>query len=245
MKRYSLLLALVLIAALLPAAMAQDLHKTYVIGAGGFIRIQNISGDIKITAYGGTAIVVNATIDGPDRQLLAIEDVSTANGVEMRVKYPEHGNTHASANFEVLVPTMIDYNFDRINSVSGRIEVAGVRGRLNLNSVSGGIAAAGITGTVNANSVSGNVEVEIPRLEGTGDMKFSSVSGNVIVTAPGAMGADIEMSTLSGALETNFPIEVKAKGFGPGRSARGTVGARADYSLHLSSVSGKVSLTAK
>jgi DUF4097 and DUF4098 domain-containing protein YvlB len=245
MKRYSLVLALVLIAALLPAAMAQDLHKTYTIGSGGFIRIQNVSGDIKITGYAGTAIVVNATVDGPDRQLLVIEDLSTANGIELHVKYPEHSNTHATASFDVLVPTMIDYNFDRINSVSGHIEVAGVRGRLVLNSVSGGITATGITGTANANSVSGNVEVEIPRLEGTGDMKFSSVSGNVIVTAPGAMGADIEMSTLSGALETNFPIEVKAKGFGPGRSARGTVGPRADYNLHLSTISGKVSLRAK
>jgi hypothetical protein len=235
---------LVLIAALLPAAMAQDLHKTYAIGSGGFIRIQNVSGDIKITGYAGTAIVVNATVDGPDRQLLVIEDLSTAKGVELHVKYPEHSNTHASANFDVLVPTMIDYNFG-INSVSGSIEVAGVRGRSNFNSVSGGITATGIIGTANANSVSGNVEVEMPRLEGAGKMNFSSVSGNVIVTAPGAMGADIEMSTLSGALETNFPIEVKALGFGPGRSARGTVGTRAVYNLHLSTISGNVSLTAK
>jgi hypothetical protein len=245
MKKFSLTLILVLITALVPAAIAQDLHKNYMIGAGGYVRILNISGDIKITGYAGNTITVNATIDGPDRQLVTIEDASTSSGVELRVKYPEQKNANASVNFELQVPSMIDYNFDRINTVSGHVEISSVRGRLQLNSVSGGITAKDITGTVNANSVSGNVEVEIPRLEGTGDMHFNSVSGNVIVVAPAAMGANIEMSTLSGALETNFPIQVQEREFGPGRSARGTVGARATYNLRLNTISGKVSLTGR
>lgn len=245
MKKTSLAWILVLTAALPSAAMTQDLHKNYAIGAGGYVRLQNISGDIKITGYGGNTIAVNATVDGPDRQSVTVEDLSTANGIELRVKYPEQGNTHASVHFDVLVPATVDYNFDRIHSVSGRIEIAGVRGRLNLNSVSGGISAKEITGTVNANTVSGSVEVEIPRLEGVGDMQFNSVSGDVIVVAPIAMSAKIDLSTLSGTLDTNFPIQVQERSFGPGRSARGTVGGQANFNLRLNTVSGKVSLTGR
>ena len=245
MKRYSLGLILLMIVALLPSAAAQDLHKSYVVGAGGFVRIQNISGRIGITGYAGNVIMVDAIMDGPDRQLLTIEDLSTSNGLELRVKYPEAGNVKASVNFEVRVPAQIQYNFDRIHSVSGPIEIAGVQGQLHLNNVSGGITAKDIVGTVSANSVSGNVVVEISQLGGTGDMKFNSVSGSVIVTAPATLGANIYMSTLSGALETNFPIQMEERKFGPGRSAHGMVGARADYSLHLNTVSGKVSLTGK
>jgi DUF4097 and DUF4098 domain-containing protein YvlB len=246
MKKYSLALALVLIVAMIPAATAQDLHKTYAIGSGGSVKIQNISGNIKITGYAGNTIMVDATVTGPDRQLLTVEDTSTPNSIDLRVQYPERsGNIQASVNFQVQVPSMIEYNFDGISSVSGDIEISSVRGRLRLNSVSGGISATGITGTVTAKTVSGNLEVEIPRLEGTGDMQFSSVSGNVNVVAPGTIGANIEMSTLSGALDTNFPIQVQEREFGPGRSARGTVGARADYNLRLNTVSGKISLTAR
>jgi DUF4097 and DUF4098 domain-containing protein YvlB len=245
MKKYSLALALVLMIALIPAATAQDLHKTYNVGSGGSIRIQNISGDIKIKGYAGNTITVDAVAVGRDRQLLTIEDLSTPDGVELRAKYPEHSNTSASVNFEVRVPSLIDYNFERITSVSGHIEIADVRGRLHLNSVSGGITATNINGTVSAKSVSGSVEVDILSVEGTGDMQFNSVSGNVIVAVPGNLGASLDMSTLSGSLETNFPIQIQEKGFGPGRSARGTVGARADYNLRLNTISGKVSLTGK
>ncbi len=246
MRKYSLALCLVLSLVMIPAAMAQDLHKSYMIGPGGSIKIQNISGDIKITGYTGSAITVDATVSGRDRQLITVEDLSTSGGLSLRAKYPEQsGNIQASVDFEVHVPSGIDYKFDRITSVSGSIMVADVRGELQLNSVSGSITATEITGTASAKSVSGNVEVDIPRVEGGGDMQFSSISGNVIVTAPATLGANIDMSTLSGALETTFPIQVQEKSFGPGRSARGSVGARADFNLRLNTISGKVSLTGK
>lgn len=245
MKKYSLALALVVMIALIPAAAAQDLHKSYSVGSGGFIRIKNISGDIKITGYNGNTITVDAVAVGRDRQYLTIEDLSTPNGVELQVKYPERDNTSASVNFEVHVPSTIDYEFDKINSVSGDIEIADVRGRIRLNSVSGDITATHITGTINANSVSGDVEADMVRAEGTGDMKFSSVSGDVSVTLPGNIGASLNLSTLSGSLTTNFPIQVQEKEFGPGRSASGAVGSRADFSLKMSTISGSISLTAK
>jgi DUF4097 and DUF4098 domain-containing protein YvlB len=245
MKKYSLALALVVMIALIPAAAAQDLHKSYSVGSGGFIRIKNISGDIKITGYNGNTITVDAVAVGRDRQYLTIEDLSTSNGVELQVKYPERDNTSASVNFEVRVPSAIDYDFDKINSVSGDLEIADVRGRLHLNSVSGDITATHITGTINANSVSGDVEADIVRAEGTADMKFNSVSGDVSVTLPGNIGANLNLSTLSGSLTTNFPIQVQEKEFGPGRSASGTVGSRADFGLKMSTISGDISLTAK
>jgi hypothetical protein len=246
MRKHSALLILVLALVMIPAARAQDLHKSYMVGAGGAIKIQNISGNIRITGYGGSAITVDATVTGRDRQLITVEDLSTPNSLVLRAKYPEQsGNIDASVDFEVRVPSMVSYGYDSINSVSGNIDVAGVRGSLHLNSVSGTVTASEITGAVTAKSVSGNVEVDMPRVEGSGDMQFSSISGNVVVTTPATIGANIEMSTLSGALETTFPIQVQEKKFGPGSSARGLVGARADFTLRLSTISGKVSLTGK
>jgi DUF4097 and DUF4098 domain-containing protein YvlB len=130
-------------------------------------------------------------------------------------------------------------NFDRLGSVSGKVDISGVQGVFHVNSVSGGVKLQGVSGVVNASSVSGSVDAEITRLSGTGDMKFSSVSGNVNVKVPLDGIGSIEMSSLSGSLETDFPIQVQENR--PGRSARGTVGAGPN-NLHISTVSGKISL---
>jgi hypothetical protein len=223
-------------------ALAQELHKTYAIGAGGHILIKNVSGDVKVTGYNGGVVIVDAYPVGRDRDLVKVEDLSAGDRIELHVRYPESGNCDAGVNFDVRVPAGLDYNFDRLASVSGNIEVTSVRGSLRATSVSGDVTVKDVTGTVNASSVSGSVDAQITRIEGSGEMKFSSVSGSVNVKAPSNADADIEMSSVSGSLETDFPIQVQESRYGPGRSARGRVGTGAN-SLRVTTVSGKVSLT--
>jgi DUF4097 and DUF4098 domain-containing protein YvlB len=221
---------------------SQDFQKTYAISAGGLVRIGNVSGDVKVTGYNGDSIIVAGFKLGRDRDLVKIEDLSSGDRVDIRVKYPEQCNCDASVNFEVRVPGKVDYNFERISSVSGDVEISGVSGRLRAESVSGNVDVADVVGLVSAGSVSGNVNASITRVAGTGDMKFSSVSGNVVVRAPSNLDADIEMASVSGSLKTDFPIEVQEPRYGPGRSARGRLGDGA-HSLKITTVSGRVSLT--
>lgn len=244
MRRNLLTIALALmIAVLLPGslALAQDFHKTYAIPAGGQISIKNISGDVKVTGYNIGNIEVVATKVGRDRDLVQVEDMSSGNRIDLRVKYPESCNCDASVNFDVRVPAGVDYSFERLASVSGNVDVTGVRGRVRAESVSGNVTVSAVTGIVSASSVSGNIDAQIAGIEGTGDMKFSSVSGNVNVKAPGNANADIEMSSVSGSLDTDFPIEVLASSHGPGHTARGRVGTGTN-SLRISTVSGSASL---
>jgi hypothetical protein len=222
---------------------AQDFQKNYGIPAGGQIRIGNVSGDIKVTGSKNIGTVtVSAYKVGRDRDLVKVEDTGTGDRIDLKVVYPEHGNCDAGVNFEVHVPQGIEYNFERLTSVSGNVEITSVRGRLRAESVSGNVVVKDVAGIVSANSVSGDVDVEITRLEGSGEMKFSSVSGNVAVRAPASLDADIEMSSLSGSLKTDFPIEIQERRYGPGRSARGRLGGGAN-NLRITSVSGRVSLT--
>ena len=224
------------------SATAQDFQKSYRLAAGSEVRIGNISGNVTVTGYDGDSVVVNAIKDGPDRDKVEIEDKSAGDRVDIGVKYPEHCNCRVDVRFEVKVPRSISYNFRHISSVSGDVEVSGVTGKLHASSVSGNVQVKDVTGSVNASAVSGNVEVDISRLEGTDSMKFSSVSGNVNVMLPNNLDADIQMSSLSGSLKTDFPIEVKERKYGPGRSAQGRVG-NGSRTLNVSAVSGSISLT--
>ncbi len=222
-------------------ASAQDYQKTYTIPAHGGIRVSSISGDVKVIGYGGSSIQVAGYKEGPDRDLVQIEDNSDSNHIDLRVRYPQTRNCNASVSFELKVPQGIEYNFEHLASVSGNVAVDDVAGRLRAESVSGSVDIRNVTGLVSATSVSGNVDVQIVNLAGVGDMKFSSVSGNVNVKAPANLDADVEMSSISGSLKTNYQIEVQEQRYGPGRSARGRVGSGM-HNLRITTVSGRVSL---
>jgi Putative adhesin len=239
-------------------AAAQEFRKSYEIGQGGSISVRNVSGDVTVTGYEGSAVLVLGFKEGRDRDRVWVEDNSAGNNVDVRARYPENCDCNASIRFEVKVPRA-SYKFDQISSTSGDVEVTGVSGDLLAKSTSGAVTVRGVTGAVNAKSTSGNVhvgeingtvsgkstsgnvEVEIMQLSGAGDMEFASTSGNVRVKLPANLDADVRMSTMSGGLKTDFPLTIEEPERGPGRRAAGRVGG-GSRNLRLSSTSGSVSL---
>ena len=227
--------------ALAASASAQDFQKTYRIGAGGQIRIGNVSGDVVLTGYDGDSIVVTGTKKGRDRDQVEVEDKSGTTNVDIGVRYPKHCNCDASIRFDVQVPRSIKYDFDHISSVSGDVKVTGITGRLNASAVSGDVHITDVSGSVSASAVSGDVKVEITRLDGSDDMKFNTVSGDVSVMLPGNLDADVDMSSFSGSIKTDFAIEVRSERFGSRNSARAKLG-DGSRRLKMSTVSGDLSL---
>lgn len=252
--------ALACVTALYSMSRAQDFQKTYQVGAGGHISLKNVSGEVSVTGYDGNVVLVSGTKEGRDRELVEVEDLSSANQVDVRVRYPRECNCDASIRFEVKVPRSTSYIFDKISTASGDVRVLGVSGELNVSTASGDVEVTdirgparvlvasgdvkikGAAGAVTARSASGDVWVEIVRLDGDDSLEFSSASGDVHVTVPASLDADIEMSTLSGSLKTDFPIQVEEPRHGPGRRASGRVGA-GSRRLRISTVSGSISLT--
>ena len=109
-----------------------------------------------------------------------------------------------------------------ITTVSGRITATDVAGDLSVRSVSGVIEAEAVDGPVRANVVSGEVTVtgRVPRLTGhsvSGELTFdldtvpevslSTVSGDVLLRLPSDASLHLELSTMSGTLDTAFPVD--------------------------------------
>ncbi|MBD0373134.1 MAG: DUF4097 family beta strand repeat protein [Pyrinomonadaceae bacterium] len=248
-----------LLSALIAQAAAQDFQKSYRLGPGASINIRNVSGDINVRGYDGDAIVVNGFKEGRDQDKVTIEDQSSGNNVSVGVEYARNCNCDASVRFEVQVPRNTRYDFNKIttasgdinmNSVSGDIlahtasgdvTISDVSGKINAATASGNMRVKNVTGTVSARSASGDVEVQITRLEGTGNMEFSSASGDVRVSAPGDLDGNVQMSSATGSLRTDFPLQVEKSEYGPGERASGRLGG-GSRSLRISSASGNVSL---
>jgi hypothetical protein len=243
-RRLEFLFCFILTILLIPASIkAQDFQRTYPLGAGGQIRVRNISGDVKISGYNGHNVEVTAYKEGRDRDKIQVEDKSNGNRLEFGVQYLEHRNTNASVNFVIRVPQSIQYILD-ISSVSGNVQLADITGQTRLDSVSGDVNVQNIVGIVAAHTVSGNLNVEIRQLQGSDDLKLSSVSGSVHVNAPLDLDANVKMSSVSGSIKTDFPIQIREPQYGPGQSASGRLRG-GSHNIHLSTVSGRISLNHK
>ena len=241
-------------------AVAQDFQKKYELGAGGHINVSSASGNVTVKGYDGGAVVVTAQKEGRDRDKVEVEDTSSGDRIELRSRYAPDCHCDASINFTVQVPRSVKYNFDKISSASGNVEVRNVMGQLTaksasgdvtisdvngtikVSSASGNVSVKGAVGTVNASAASGDVDVELTSVEGSENMEFTAASGNVSVKAPSSLDATVEMSCISGALKTDFPLEIKEPEHGSRRSAYGRLGS-GSRSLRIRSASGDVSLT--
>ncbi|HEX8747178.1 MAG TPA: DUF4097 family beta strand repeat-containing protein [Pyrinomonadaceae bacterium] len=248
-----------LLCAFVAQATAQDFQRSYSLGAGGSINIRNVSGDVNVRGYDGNAVIVNGFKEGRDRDKVTIEDTSSGNSVSVGVEYARDCNCDASVRFELQVPRNTRYDFNKIltasgdinissltgdlkaNTASGDVTISDVSGRIDAATASGDMIVKNVTGTVSAKSASGNVDVQITRLEGTGNMEFMSASGDVRVSAPADLDGSVQMSSTTGSLRTDFPLQVEKREYGPGERASGRLG-NSSRSLRLSSASGNVSL---
>lgn len=242
------------------AASAQDFSHAYSLSPGGIIMLNNVSGDISVTSYNGNQVIVTAVKKGADRDLISVEDESSGNTVSLKAKYPRSCNCQASIDFTIQVPAGIQLTLGPINSASGDISVTGFTGQAKLNTASGDLKLINLSGDIQANTASGDVHVEgvsgaikantasgdvnavINSLEAAGDMRFNSSSGNVTVTVPGELDATVDISTSSGSLHTDFPLQMAdTEGGREVKSAHGMLG-RGTHVLKISSASGDVTL---
>lgn len=128
-------------------------------------------------------------------------------------------------------------------TVSGEVTAEGLTADVSASSVSGDVRVS-TRGTAEAQSVSGDVEVVMGRLPGNGNLEFRSVSGSLDISIPSNAGAEIRAETLSGDIESDFPLESRDRNRGRyhvqvGSRMRGTIG-NGDARIELETVSGDI-----
>jgi DUF4097 and DUF4098 domain-containing protein YvlB len=254
-----LFFALGMLASVSLVATAQDFQQSYPAAAGASVNIKSVSGNITITGSSGGQITVSGFKEGTDRDMVSVEDLSSGNTINVSSKYPRNCQCNASINFQVSVPQGVSLNFDNISTASGNVSIQNVTGRVNAksasgdvtvqeasghisaSSASGNVTVTGVAGSVSARAASGNVEAHLSSISGSDNMEFASASGDVRVWVPDGLDADVNMSTSSGSLDTDFALQVDQHNYGPGKSAHGRLGSGA-RTLRLSTASGNVSL---
>jgi DUF4097 and DUF4098 domain-containing protein YvlB len=107
------------------------------------------------------------------------------------------------------------------------------------NTVNGSVDAVSSGGPVQARTVNGSVHVTMGRFDGNQDLDFSSVNGSVIAEFAGDVDADIDLRTVNGRFQTDWPVTISGR-IDP-RHLRATLG-KGGPMIKLSTVNGNVEL---
>jgi hypothetical protein len=238
----------------------RDFRWSKVLPAGHWVRVHNVSGDVRVTATDGDRVEVvgirrrGGTFDEDDVRadvhegrdgvticvLWGPDSWCDDRGVHIESHSGDGRRRRGSIDFDVRLPRRLKLS---ANSVSGDVEVNGVGDEVRARSVSGDVRLERVRApAVTASSVSGDVEVDIDALTGQGDLRFTSVSGNVSLELPRSLDADVTLKTVSGELDSDFQMTVQ--GGMSRRSLSARIG-RGGRDLVLTTVSGDVKLRAR
>jgi hypothetical protein len=259
-----LALALLLVHAASPAARAQE-RETQAnvftlserVPEGQWIRVRNLSGDIRVRAASGDRVEVTATKRWRrgDPKDVRVETRKSADGSILvcafwtenatcsETSYDSRGdgggwrrNNDVEVDFEVRVPRGVKVGAWNVN---GGIGVDGVTNEVRAATANGSVEAASAGGPVQASTVNGSVHATMGRLDGDQDLTFSTVNGTVVAEFAGDIDADLDLSTVNGHFQTDWPVTVSGR-IDP-RRLRATLG-KGGRRIRLSTVNGNVEL---
>ncbi len=198
--------------------------------------IRSVSGDIEISEIDGRVVARSVSGSIAVRGVAQDLDLKSISGSVTVAN--TGGRTSISATSGPV--EVVDVAGDlEVKGVSGDISIRRVRGRIEAETVSGDVGISeSSAATVRASTVSGNISFS-GSLHPEERYELKSFSGNVEAVLPGNSSFDLEASTFSGSLESDF--EIKIQGRMEKRSIRGTVG-QGGAILELSSFSGTVRL---
>lgn len=136
---------------------------------------------------------------------------------------------------EIIVKVPAGVNIEA-TSVNGSVDVDGATAEVIAKSVNGGVSAYS-TGPVKASSVNGGVRARTGAI--TQRTEFSSVNGSITLEIPSDSNLDLEMKTVNGSLDSDFPLQVQGR-INP-KSIRASIG-KGGATLKLSTVNGSIRL---
>jgi hypothetical protein len=251
---------------LVPSALAAQERQTDAntfslnerVPAGQWIRVRNLNGELRVRPSSSDRVEITATKTwrrgnpkdvrietkrSSDGSILVCA-LWTENSSCSETNYESHNGegwsrgreNDVAVSFDIRVPKDVRVG---VYSVNGSVSVEGATSEVRASTVNGSVDAASSGGPVQANTVNGSVHASMGRLSGDEDLAFSSVNGSVIAEFTGDVDADIDLSTVNGRFQTDWPVTISGR-IDP-KHLRATLG-KGGRRIRLSTVNGNVEL---
>jgi hypothetical protein len=251
----SALVAVVLLLLAMPAAAQESWSWNGTLTPGSTLEVKGVNGTVRaVPATGSEArvrVMKRARRDDPsDVRMVVLEH---AGGVTICALYPHQRNREpnecapgtggrnsvqnndVSVEWEVQVPRGVHFTGRTVN---GGVEATGLSGMTIARTVNGRIEIS-TAGIAQASTVNGSINATLGRSDWNDEIAFKSTNGNVVVTFAGDLNAEVDAGTVTGSIETDYPLEVRGRFMN--RRLSGTVGS-GGRTLSLSTTNGRIEL---
>jgi hypothetical protein len=225
---------------------------------GQWIRVRNLNGELRVRSASGDRVEVVGTKrwrrgDPKDVRIetkrssdgsILVCALWTENTTCTENSYESHSDggwrrgrdNDVAVDFEVRVPAGVKVG---VWSVNGTVSVDGATSEVRAATVNGSVDAVSSGGPVQASTVNGSVHAAMGRLDGDEDLDYRSVNGSVVAEFTGDVDANVELSTVNGRFQTDWPVTITGR-IDP-RHLHATLG-KGGRRIRLSTVNGNVEL---
>lgn len=183
------------------------------------LKVQIVTGSIKVAGYDGKDIIINATPRKDDEEEEesktnenGMKRISSASGFEVTAKEADNtvtvntGNPNKAVDLEFKIPQDVKLKVGTVND--GEIHVENVRGELEVTNVNEQITLSNISGSVVANTVNGDIVVTFIKLDTNAPMAFSTLNGDVKITLPADTKANLKLKSDNGEIFSDFDVSI-------------------------------------
>jgi DUF4097 and DUF4098 domain-containing protein YvlB len=251
MKPLIFALAIVAAVAVLPTSawaqkQTETVDRNLPFPSGGTLKLNNFSGDVRITGTGGRNFVMKATRRGyPDvlrEKELVIE--SSGSTISVQENQSDRDNRRdenrrdnvVETTFEIQVPAGAKLD---IEVFSSNVIVTGVDGEQRLKTFSGDIDVRGSRGAIRANAFSGEIDIDATGQGNAPELDMETFSGTMRVRLADRARGDIEFNTFSGSFDSDYSVNLRSSGR---RNIRAELPGGSGSSLKFKSFSGDLRL---
>lgn len=245
------LLALMLNVALARASdddaqlVTEEFHHRYPLNVSGRIELENINGNVHISAWDLSEVKVDAVKRADDQEHLKDVEIrveARADSISIETHYREqgegwHGNHYRSTSVEYTVTVPRSARLDEIKLINGGLDVAGVTGEVRASCINGKLTARGLAGQVKLATINGHLDANFDRLPAA-PVELSSINGPVELTMPSDARASIEATTVHGGIDNDFGLHTNDHRF-VGHDMRGELGG-GGVQIRLNNVNGPI-----
>ena len=245
----ALILMLAAPLALAGEAAQETFNQTYPIDGKGLVSLDNVNGDVTVTAWDRPEVRVEAikrceTPKGLEG--LKIDVSATASQVRISTRYPESrgwfgGHESCSVSYTLAVPSGIE--LDKVELVNGDLRVTGVAGGVRAETVNGTVEVRDVAGDIRLETVNGGVDVVCATTGASQRIEAESVNGGIEVRLPAQASARVHAETVNGRISNDFGMEVNKHQF-VGSDLSGTIGGGA-AEVRLETVNGAIRILKK
>ena len=227
-------------------AFKEPFDKSGAFNATGAVVVDNVNGNVEVRAWDKNEIRISGEKSAKTEEELKAIDLTIDQSPDravVKVKLPKRGGMFFGdsirANVRITISVPATAKLEKIATVNGGVDIAGMSGGVQAESVNGHLKVTDLTGSVKLSTVNGGIDARFASLPAGSKVDTDTTNGGITLALPANAAASVDATTVNGGMHCDFPLEVSGKFIG--RSIHGTIGG-GGASVKASTVNGGVKI---